>query len=100
MGGGHSVAYEIVRGKPVIFDTQSGKKFKTAADWNKAFNLESEQWHSQGLTISNSMKNGWKDGCRIVIDIMDASGVVNANFLILRFRSPLSIGTVHILGRP
>lgn len=28
-GGGHSIAYEIVKGKPVLFDTQSGKKFKT-----------------------------------------------------------------------
>lgn len=28
MGGGHSMAYEIVKGKPVIFDAQSGKKFE------------------------------------------------------------------------
>jgi hypothetical protein len=27
MGGGHSMAYEIVKGKPVIFDAQSGKAF-------------------------------------------------------------------------
>ncbi|QFG09116.1 amidase [Arthrobacter phage Sporto] len=28
MGGGHSMAYEIIKGKPVIFDAQSGKKFE------------------------------------------------------------------------
>jgi len=33
MGGGHSVAYEIVRGKPVIFDTQSGTKITNADEW-------------------------------------------------------------------
>lgn len=38
MGGGHSMAWEVVRGKPVIFDTQSGKRwnnpeaFKSVAD--------------------------------------------------------------------
>lgn len=29
-GGGHSMAYEIVKGKPVIFDGQTGKKFDNA----------------------------------------------------------------------
>lgn len=29
MGGRHSMAWEIIRGKPVIFDTQSGKAYKT-----------------------------------------------------------------------
>jgi hypothetical protein len=32
MMGGHSVAYEIVKGKPVIFDTQSGKTYQTPAE--------------------------------------------------------------------
>ena len=31
-GGGHSMAYEIVNGKPVIFDTQRQKVFKDIAD--------------------------------------------------------------------
>lgn len=39
MGGGHSLAYEIVKGKPVIFDTQRGVKLKTAADFNKHYDL-------------------------------------------------------------
>lgn len=36
-GGGHSLAYEIVKGKPVIFDTQSGKVFRTGAELKKEF---------------------------------------------------------------
>lgn len=32
VGGGHSVAWEIVKGRPVIFDTQSGKVFKESKD--------------------------------------------------------------------
>lgn len=32
--GGHSVAYEIINGKPVIFDTQSGKTYTTPASLN------------------------------------------------------------------
>lgn len=32
VGGGHSLAYEIIDNKPVIFDTQSGKKFSVAKD--------------------------------------------------------------------
>lgn len=31
-GGGHSMAWEIVQGKPVIFDTQTGKTYKSALD--------------------------------------------------------------------
>jgi hypothetical protein len=34
MMGGHSVAYEIVNKKPVIFDTQSGKTYSTASELN------------------------------------------------------------------
>lgn len=36
-GGGHSMAYEIVNGKPVIFDTQSGKVFKNVTELRKEF---------------------------------------------------------------
>lgn len=32
IGGGHSVAYEVVRGKAVVFDNQSGQKFETAKE--------------------------------------------------------------------
>lgn len=35
-GGGHSVAYEVVGGKPIVFDTQSGRSWAT-----------SEVFHSQ-----------------------------------------------------
>lgn len=36
MGGGHSMAYEIVKGKPVVFDAQSGKKFEDPESFYKA----------------------------------------------------------------
>ena len=36
-GGGHSMAYEIVNGKVVIFDTQSGKAYKNVAELKGAF---------------------------------------------------------------
>lgn len=35
-GGAHSMAWEIFNGKPVIFDTQTGKKFESEEDWVKA----------------------------------------------------------------
>lgn len=35
IGGGHSVAYEIVKGKPVIFDTQTGKMFSTPEEFKE-----------------------------------------------------------------
>lgn len=35
MGGGHSVAYEVVGGKPVVFDNQSGKKYQSAKELTK-----------------------------------------------------------------
>jgi hypothetical protein len=36
-GGGHSVAWEIIGGKPVIFDTQSGKKYESSLALDAAF---------------------------------------------------------------
>lgn len=32
MGGGHSMAFEIVKGRPVIFDTQNGKRYSSPED--------------------------------------------------------------------
>lgn len=37
MGGGHSIAYEIVKGKPVIFDAQRKFKITSESDWGKAY---------------------------------------------------------------
>ena len=37
IGGRHSMAYEIVQGKPVVFDAQSGKKFAAPDDLISAF---------------------------------------------------------------
>lgn len=36
MGGGHSMAYEVVKGKPVIFDGQTGKIFDNHDFFSKA----------------------------------------------------------------
>jgi hypothetical protein len=36
MGGGHSMAYEIIKGKPVVFDAQSGKKFEDPDSFYKS----------------------------------------------------------------
>lgn len=35
MGGGHSVAWEIVQGKPVIFDTQSSITYRSPKEFTK-----------------------------------------------------------------
>jgi hypothetical protein len=48
-GGGHSVAWEIVHGKPVIFDTQAGEKFTHPSEMAKFFK-------EKGLSIN---KAGW-----------------------------------------
>lgn len=37
IGGGHSMAYEIVKGRPVIFDNQTGQMYKDADSLQKAF---------------------------------------------------------------
>lgn len=35
MGGGHSMAWEVIKGRPVIFDCQTGKKFVSPSDFTK-----------------------------------------------------------------
>lgn len=59
MMGGHSVAYEIINKKPVIFDTQSGKSYSTASELNKltkhakgmSFNrLDNKKLNQTGMT--------------------------------------------------
>lgn len=35
MGGGHSVAWEVIKGKPVVIDNQDGSIYKTPEDFNK-----------------------------------------------------------------
>lgn len=45
-GGGHSVAWEIVNNKPVIFDCQSGKKFETVSE------LSTYSKHMKGAGIT------------------------------------------------
>ena len=40
MGGGHSMAYEIVNNKPIIFDAQTGKKFESASEFVKSMTAD------------------------------------------------------------
>lgn len=35
IGGGHSMAYEVVKGKPIIFDGQTGKRFESFDTFTK-----------------------------------------------------------------
>lgn len=35
MGGGHSMAWEVVRNKPIIFDTQNSKVYRDSASFSK-----------------------------------------------------------------
>ena len=37
LGGAHSIAYEVVNGRAIMFDTQSGKSFKNMTELNKAY---------------------------------------------------------------
>lgn len=39
VGGGHSIAWELFDGVPVIFDTQTGKTYRTPDDFNRDFGL-------------------------------------------------------------
>lgn len=49
-GGGHSMAYEIVKGKPVIFDTQSGKMFSSGKEMSKLLKLQQGSIARAGFT--------------------------------------------------
>jgi len=35
--GAHSIAYEIIDGKPILFDTQSGKKITSPEEWDTVY---------------------------------------------------------------
>lgn len=48
-GGGHSIAYEVVKGKPVIFDCQSGKKFDSPESLRTIVNNTSQTLEKYGL---------------------------------------------------
>jgi len=43
MGGGHSIAYEIIKGKPVLFDTQSGKQFTNSSQFASYYKTKANQ---------------------------------------------------------
>ena len=43
MGGGHSIAYEVIKGKPVLFDTQSGKVFKDSTAFANHYKIKAKE---------------------------------------------------------
>ena len=43
MGGGHSIAYEIVNNKPVLFDAQSGKSFKNTTEFVRHYKVKAKE---------------------------------------------------------
>lgn len=51
-GGGHSMAWEVVRGKPVIFDTQTREKYTSP----KTFNKFAEFVHDAAVTRTDNIK--------------------------------------------
>jgi hypothetical protein len=42
MGGGHSMAYEVVKGKPIVFDTQNSKTYRNSTSLNKYAQVANE----------------------------------------------------------
>lgn len=46
-GGGHSMAWEIVKGKPVIFDCQTGKKYESVKDFSAMGDLISHAGYTR-----------------------------------------------------
>lgn len=47
LGGGHSIAWEIVKNKPVIFDTQNGKTYNSAESFAKFTPIVSAAAHTR-----------------------------------------------------
>lgn len=61
IGGGHSVAYEIVKGKPVIFDTQTGKMFSTPEEFSEYGNKIGTSGYTRldNVPLNQDFLNKW-----------------------------------------
>ncbi len=46
-GGGHSMAFEVIKGKPVIFDTQNGETYRNAASFSKFADITHDAAHTR-----------------------------------------------------
>lgn len=67
LGGGHSVAYEVVRGKPVIFDAQSGKSYRDPDELRSDFGevLEAAGYtRLDNVNLNNDFLKRWLDDAR------------------------------------
>lgn len=60
-GGGHSMAWEIIGGKPVIFDGQSGDKYGTAAAFEKFAANVTAAGHTRldNVTLNDEFLKRW-----------------------------------------
>lgn len=61
MGGGHSMAWEIVNKKPVIFDTQNGKTYASVKDFAKftPVMIEGAQTRLDNKTVNSEFIKRW-----------------------------------------
>ncbi len=65
-GGGHSMAWEIVQGKPVIFDTQTGKTYKDSSDFKKFAEAITDAGYTRldNLDLNSDFLLRWLDNAK------------------------------------
>lgn len=51
MGGGHSMAWEMIRGKPIIFDAQTGDVFRSPAAFTKHAHMVADAAYTRTDTL-------------------------------------------------
>ena len=66
LGAGHSVAYEIIGGKPIIFDAQSGKKAEKIEDFIKIFPTVSSAGYTRldNIELNEDFLKKWVKNAR------------------------------------
>ena len=59
-GGGHSMAYEIIKGKAHIFDTQSGEEYKNSDTTEMFWNIDTAAFtRLDNVTLNESYLSRW-----------------------------------------
>ncbi len=60
-GGGHSMVWEIIKGKPVVFDAQTGDIYKTAIDFTAIVNSSKEAGFTRldNIELNNDFLMRW-----------------------------------------
>ncbi len=61
LGGGHSVAYEVVKGNAVVFDTQSGKKYSNPKELKELIGMASSVHYTRldNKPLNNDYLTRW-----------------------------------------